>query len=130
MEWKLEVELTVKALFTSLETFLSGMETKTYYPSLTRQGETLKPSLVEWKLAQGLGWRAAWNTLKPSLVEWKHEMYRKYAGYNSNLETFLSGMETRTMGTMGVCPRRPLKPSLVEWKPVGMLIRSIRTPSP
>ena len=79
----------------SLETFLSGMETRRTCPSPATYF-ALKPSLVEWKLfylpfiipktilalkPSLVEWKLFWNienrnhisTLKPSLVEWKHQ---------------------------------------------------------
>ena len=57
----------------SLETFLSGMETRTDNSPISFQIFTLKPSLVEWKP----------QTL---LIKGSQALF---------LETFLSGMETR-----------------------------------
>ena len=53
----------------------------------------LKPSLVEWKLANPIPRGPVEVTLKPSLVEWKCAMQNVKPGAIRGLETFLGGME-------------------------------------
>ena len=75
----------------------------------------LKLSLVEWKLKSAkVGADPAWP-LKPSLVEWKHYFTCLKAKGQSDLETFLSGMETTRSFRLAAWTST-LKPSLVEWK--------------
>ena len=93
VEWKRVIAWAPKGIGEYLETFLGGMETPAARQPPNRHGETLKPSLVEWKLHYHEGITHLSLTLKPSLVEWKHV-------YKTDLEP----------------ERRALKPSLVEWK--------------
>ena len=83
----------------SLETFLGGMETGQGLRHRRRIG-SLKPSLVEWKLAES----AALNASR------------------RRLETFLGGMETPLPKESGG-QVMALKPSLVEWKLLEVMKR-------
>ena len=82
----------------TLETFLSGMETG------IRQLENEDLTVLETFLS-GMETplcpcccRAGPHALKPSLVEWKRANGRMHQNNRMRLETFLSGMET----TVGV----------------------------
>ena len=70
VEWKHQANFLNGAGIVTLETFLSGMETRA--PLLVRAlVDTLKPSLVEWKQPPVRVVLLHESTLKPSLVEWK-----------------------------------------------------------
>ena len=65
-----------------------------FRPRCTNPSGALKPSLVEWKLADVLGEGLGEGPLKPSLVEWKRRRGGGVFCLSQALETFLSGMET------------------------------------
>ena len=71
VEWKPRTFTMGIRTPSSLETFLSGMETSGLGAGVCLAPQALKPSLVEWK--QITEWVAQNRelTLKPSLVEWK-----------------------------------------------------------
>ena len=101
-------------------------------------GDTLKPSLVEWKHPRAcFGQGVLSIALKPSLVEWKQVAVILFRIHSPTLETFLSGMETiprvdnpirgldletflsgmeTARGSAVRVDEEALKPSLVEWK--------------
>ena len=85
------------SLLSSLETFLGGMETPVgVFVDVGYQA--LKPSLVEWKPEADAGKIRSLGTLKPSLVEWKLFRPSFTIGGCCDLETFLGGMETLSVG--------------------------------
>ena len=109
-----------------LETFLGGMETEEVPDNLQRQRRPLKPSLVEWKLADLAGYCGMGCSLETFLGGMETDGEAAQVLQHGNLETFLGGMETK------LCvlnPRRDgaLKPSLVEWKRAKAALEQARS---
>ena len=92
------------------------METRELAVTLLWTEVPLKPSLVEWKQGPFYHGQELCSALKPSLVEWKLYLDEQSGNDDRNLETFLSGMETKDLGEMVETTASTLKPSLVEWK--------------
>ena len=115
MEWKQATFPDLKSCCSTLETFLSGMETVHQADQLCREVD-LETFLSGMETAGEDGQhQRAFHALKPSLVEWKPPTTRATRRTTSPLETFLSGMETSLYG-IAQSNGATLKPSLVEWK--------------